>query len=305
MNAGADTMLSDPVLAISTNVLWTARYDYEPGWCLQTHRHKFFQIIYFLSGEGRFVLNRSSHAITSGMLVVIAPGVAHGLTAETMVKTLDVKFELGRAPVRRKLLSLPAITTPAGAAIPALMERIREEGEHKGPLYRETCNVYLTEILVTVLKHHHTPLPGPPVVEDGSSTADRLLRQAIEFIRFNYKQDISIGDVTQRLHCSDRVLRRHFRFGLQTSPLDYLQRYRIERAKELILYSDYPLKQIALAVGFKTVHHFTRRFAVIEGVPPAAWRRTHLQGIRKEVLIDPRYRNASWTDTGARPKARA
>ena len=32
---------------------------------------------------------------------------------------------------------------------------------------------------------------------------------------------------------------------------------------------DYALKQIALAVGFKTIHHFTRRFAIVEGTPPS------------------------------------
>jgi AraC-like DNA-binding protein len=72
----------------------------------------------------------------------------------------------------------------------------------------------------------------------------------------------------------------------------------VARAKELIEYSDYALKEIAEAVGFKTVHHFTRTFTATEGLSPGAWRRKYLEGIRKDVCINPSFSNMNWTIAG-------
>ena len=65
-------------------------------------------------------------------------------------------------------------------------------------------------------------------------------------------------------------------------PLEFLQRHRIGQAKLLIQYSDYTLKEIAERVGFQTVHHFT-------------WHFTALEGIRKDVYINPRFENRIFT----------
>jgi transcriptional regulator GlxA family with amidase domain len=51
---------------------------------------------------------------------------------------------------------------------------------------------------------------------------------------------------------------------------------RVELAKHLILNTDEPLCQIALAAGFVDQSHFTRVFSQRVRVSPAAWRRDNL-----------------------------
>jgi AraC family transcriptional regulator len=50
----------------------------------------------------------------------------------------------------------------------------------------------------------------------------------------------------------------------------------VELAKHLILNTDEPLCQIALAAGFVDQSHFTRVFSQRVRVSPAAWRRDNL-----------------------------
>ena len=101
-----------------------------------------------------------------------------------------------------------------------------------------------------------------------------------------------IADTVQR---SDRHIRQHFEDCLGVPPMRYLLQYRIKRAKELIQYSDYALKEIAELVGFKTIHHFTRVFREVAGESPGAWRRKYRAGICKDVCIQPHFSNVNRT----------
>ncbi|HLQ51011.1 MAG TPA: helix-turn-helix domain-containing protein, partial [Terriglobales bacterium] len=103
--------------------------------------------------------------------------------------------------------------------------------------------------------------------------------------------------IANSLGLSNRSVHRHFKETMGMPPMRYLLQYRVEKAKDLIRYSDYALKEIAELTGFKTIHHFTRVFSEIAGVPPAAWRRKYCQGICKDVCIDPHFSNVVMTVT--------
>ena len=84
-------------------VLWTARYDYQANSKLRRHRHDYFQLIHCIGGEGSFQLGASKFSLTPGALFLIKPRKYHGLTAATLVKTLDLKFEVRDANLRQRV----------------------------------------------------------------------------------------------------------------------------------------------------------------------------------------------------------
>ena len=67
------------MLSSTVDVLWTARYDYEPGWSFAPHRHEHFQMMFFVSGRGAFRLAQTEGAIRGGTLILIKLGEAHSL----------------------------------------------------------------------------------------------------------------------------------------------------------------------------------------------------------------------------------
>jgi AraC family transcriptional regulator of arabinose operon len=60
----------------------------------------------------------------------------------------------------------------------------------------------------------------------------------------------------------------------------YLIRLKIERARHLLLQSDWTVEQIADRLGFTDVFYFTRCFKNALGLPPARYRRTRLAGLK-------------------------
>ena len=87
----------------------------------------------------------------------------------------------------------------------------------------------------------------------------------------------------------------HFRRSLGISPLEHLHASRILYAKSLIEFSDYSLKEIAGLAGFRNVQHFNRVFKQVAKRTPASWRAEYLEGVRKDVVINPMFSNRNWT----------
>ena len=283
------------MLGAALDVLWISRYDYHTGWRLERHRHNYFQMIHFLSGEGVFDLGQEQIAIHPGLLLLIDPGEWHGALAYSLLKTLDVKFTVRNPSFRRMLLAAPSWNTAAESRIAELLGCIRSEGERKGPFYREMCRALMAEILFLYLRMQRTASLPPVAGGQSEMLDDALLRKSLDYIHRNYEAPIAVADIAKALGCCDRSLRLHFRSALGVRPLDYLQRYRLDRAKELIERSDSPLKEVALKVGFQTVQHFTRRFTAAEGMTPGVWRERFREGICKDVCINPSFSNPNWT----------
>lgn len=284
------------MLGSTIEVLWTARYDYQPGWVLEPHHHSYFQMLYILSGKGTFQMEDYSFPVRGGLLLLVKPGAVHGATASSVIKTLDVKFQVRHPVLRKALIAAPRHVSIGASPIPGLLERIRFEGETKNPLYRDVCRALMAEIVLLYLRHG-SGISGKsfaPAETDGL-VPDPVLRKSLDYIRQNYAGNVAVADIARALGCCERSLRLHFRNALGVRPLEYLQRYRLSRAKELIEYSDYSLKEIAVRVGFKNVHHFTRLFAASEGKSPGAWRQQYREGIRKDVCINPHFENPDWT----------
>ncbi len=281
---------------LPVDVLWIARYDYGPGWTLRLHHHNYLQMILFLDGRGEFTVCDRPFPIHGGELFLLRPGEQHAFRAESLVRTLDVKFRVAPGALLRRLHSAATVLLSSEPSLAARLERIRAEGEQKGLFYRELCSVLLSEILYLYLRQDQH---GPPVDQSaeaaGAMAHDRVLARALEFVRTRYQNPLTIREIARAAGCTERTLRLHFQAAFRMPPLTFLQRHRIAKAKTLIQYSDYALKEIAEQVGFQTVHHFTRLFTVMEGRSPAAWRREYLKGIRKDVYINPQFENRIFT----------
>jgi AraC-like DNA-binding protein len=283
------------MLTTSVDVLWTARYDYKHNWKLVPHEHNYFQMIYFLAGSGCLFLTDREYRIRPGDLFLIKPHKKHALAPYSPLKTLDLKFRVYDVDLRQSLLNATERITEKGATLATLFEHIRCEGEATSYLYRESCNLSLLQILIRYLRLDRKEPEAVAELREEELPNDDVVRRALEFIRSHYAEDLNLPRIAGTLQRSDRHVRQHFEDCLGVPPMRYLLQYRITRAKELIRYSDYALKEIAELVGFKTIHHFTRVFREVAGESPAAWRRKYQAGICKDVCIQPHFSNVNRT----------
>jgi len=71
---------------------------------------------------------------------------------------------------------------------------------------------------------------------------------------------------------SPAQFRRQFHVWFQIPPQAYLQRHRLEQARQLLKSSDESVSAIGARLGFYNASHFTRLFKRENGLPPASYR---------------------------------
>ena len=99
-----------------------------------------------------------------------------------------------------------------------------------------------------------------------------LVKQASAFIQQNYTRSFSLEELAETIGVSKSYLSRIFKTDTGISLWDYLNRYRIQKAKELLLFTDESITAIAADVGYEDVGYFGRVFREIVGCSPRAFR---------------------------------
>lgn len=100
------------------------------------------------------------------------------------------------------------------------------------------------------------------------------LAAAVQYISENFTQTISIKNLAKQSKLSIRQFQRKFQQTFQTSPQEYLLKFRLLKAAELLVNTDQRITQIAHESGFYDHSSFTRHFKKYMNQTPSAYR-TH------------------------------
>jgi transcriptional regulator GlxA family with amidase domain len=103
---------------------------------------------------------------------------------------------------------------------------------------------------------------------------DEILRSQT-FIEQNYAANISIDQVSSLSHMGKRNFIRRFKAATNNTPIEYLQRVRIEAAKKALENEDCPLDQILNRTGYEDIKNFRTIFKRITGLSPRDYRKRY------------------------------
>ena len=114
-----------------------------------------------------------------------------------------------------------------------------------------------------------------PSARDPIPAYVHLLR-ARDLIDRAYGEPLDVPALAREAFASEAHFIRSFRAAFGEPPHRYLQRRRVERAKELLRATDESVTEISLRVGFRSLGTFSRTFRSLAGESPsgyrAAWR---------------------------------
>jgi AraC-like DNA-binding protein len=117
----------------------------------------------------------------------------------------------------------------------------------------------------------------------GTAT-QRLVRRAVAYIEQHHSEAITRDEIARHVAISPDYLTDCFGQELGITPITYLNRCRIHKARELLERSDRTVTDVAMTVGFSEVSHFTRTFHRDVGVSPRAYRRGQRGQVSDEGL---------------------
>lgn len=98
------------------------------------------------------------------------------------------------------------------------------------------------------------------------------VQKALRFIEENYANPITLENMSELVHLNSSYFSKTFADYVGEGFSKYLSRYRIEKAKEMLISSDILVTEIGPMVGFSDYTAFTRKFKQLTGVSPSDYR---------------------------------
>lgn len=158
------------------------------------------------------------------------------------------------------------LTCSGGTAAMDLMLHLISE-RHGADLARQVANQF----------HHERIRTGQENQSGGHLKRVAALpppvRAAVRLMQSHMEDLISIAEIARRSDLSARQIERLFLRHVGMSPARYYISLRIERARELLLYSNQPILSIGVACGFTSTSHFANWFKRLHGCTPSQMRK--------------------------------
>lgn len=109
----------------------------------------------------------------------------------------------------------------------------------------------------------------------GGRLAEFYTKEATTFIAQNYALPLTVEDMANRCNLDRSYFGKIFKETMGQSPQEFLIRYRMAKAAELLKLTDLPIGKISAQVGYPNQLHFSRAFKNIYSVSPRAYRQNH------------------------------
>jgi len=143
--------------------------------------------------------------------------------------------------------------------------------------------IYLLEkfwgvsVAAKVSRHFLMDIPKAPVefqlaLDQQKRHSDARIQTAQQWMESNFSSDFLLDEVAEKVGLSLRSFRRRFKDATGETPMQYLQRIRIETAKQLLATSTLGIDQIGYRVGYEDASYFSRIFKQKLNVTPGEYR---------------------------------
>lgn len=231
-----------------------------------------FQVNYITSGKGIMETKHGKYKIEQGSILLIFPGEWHRYKPEQ--KTGWTEHYIGFNGEFTKMLfqheifskNNPIINIGFQDSFVKEFNEIFQLVKAEKPGFQLECAgkvIYLLGRIISIVKNN----------EFANKKVEQTIRKACLYLRDNTHQNINTEELATNLNISYSYFRRMFKKYTGLSPNQYHLGLRIQKSKDLIRYSDKSIKEIALELGFDSIHYFSRIFKNKEGVSPSTLRK--------------------------------
>ncbi len=250
------------------NVLWLGKYVQD--WDNLSHEHTFYQLFGLIGGQGSIVIGDEQYVLEKEQLYLIPPGTSHVIIKDdpdNIPKFHDIKFEILDSQLADAVRQLGTrVRLKHYEWFSRLFDDLLEESNQKNPFYYPLINATFFSTLVQIIRDAHESGPGDrgatnlfdlsvPETYEGLAIQDVL-----QYIRDHYARPISLDRLAKLAAVNKTKLITVFKELLGTTPLQYINQLRLQKAKELLINTDINISEVARVAGFRSIHYFSRIF---------------------------------------------
>lgn len=249
------------------------------------HEHDYAEMSYVISGKARYLVGDEEFDVEAGDLVICNPGVKHTHIVVNPKKP-TIELIMGFTDFQFKNMKPNSIelnyegyvlhtTTELKQKIAMLCHGMiaEKESNQVGQYFMLKTN--LMQILLLIVREIvgvERPIQkGYNFVTYNKSYA---VNRILKYLNENYENKISLEQIAHNMYLSPVYISKIFKEETGESPINYLIKIRLERAKEILLTEGSgSIKSIANQVGYDDVYHFSKLFKKYYGLSPLYYRK--------------------------------
>lgn len=260
------------------------------------HSHEYVEIMYINFGEMDIEYAESENGsarvvtVSTGEYAVIDGGVAHKITVrdkETQILNVELQYS---APVPPLCLSVKTLIendksfkslfserehffvltdhSNVGRLLLMLIEYLKSIEQSNRESYRAPFVDFSIAALLCQIADNYVQQN-----EIHSYTGVKYLRKATKYISENYSHALTVQGISEVAGVSQNYLNKLFRDEFSMTVNEYVNYYKIFKAKMLLEKTDIPVAEVAAQAGYNTKQNFNKNFSRYVNMSPREYKK--------------------------------
>jgi AraC-like DNA-binding protein len=271
---------------LGLRLFYISQEKYEKHSLLSSHFHPFPVIMFVieLKGECTYRIDGKTYNTQKGDLILCNPGTYHEkyLSAGSSITEFHLAFDsftlIGLSPDM-------LIEGSSHAVIRLALQHYKyfetfkdllEEQLIQKPGYETILKAMAIRLIIQALRdlnnsRSYLPVPSQIYVRVNKN---ELINHLKDFLYQNYNKDLYIEKIAKNMYVTPTYLCKIFKEVTGETPMGFLIKLRLNKAKELLEMGSYSIKEISKNIGYNDYYHFSKLFKKYYGVSPSKYKAT-------------------------------
>ena len=221
-----------------------------------------YQILYIHNGCGHFFLNNRWEIAPAGSIVVYLPSEPQIYTyyAKDQPEIYWIHFAGNHSKELIEQYHIHNCYIGTHRTLAQLFDEMILELQVHKPFFQDITLAALLKMLPMLERFYLSQNSTP----DSSVMIERLIVE----LNKRYMDQWNISSMAACCHLSPDYFSHQFKDMIGTSPIQYLNNLRIEKAKEFLLTESLGVSEVAALVGYKDPLYFSKMFKRATGISP-------------------------------------
>ena len=244
------------------------------------HWHDELEIIYIIKGKLNVSINGQNYVGEPGSIFIVNPKELHLMGSDdasidyyTILFPLEfISFQTNDSlendllkPLRKGTLIFDSCIFDN--SLYDIIDNILKVNSEKNFGYELRTRILLLELLSKLIS------TSDMIKMADSLQVSNIQREIISYIQENYTGSLSLTDLAEEFHMSEKYFSRYFKKHFHLTFSRYVSHMRLSHARKLLETTDMPVTDVAFASGFLSVSYFIRSFKAEYGTTPLSFRK--------------------------------
>ncbi|MCR8634186.1 helix-turn-helix transcriptional regulator [Paenibacillus radicis (ex Xue et al. 2023)] len=231
----------------------------------------YYALHFVMNGKIRHVYGEQQIELAKGDVFCAYPGVVYRhfiIPSDQPLEMIWVSIDGGQTPL---LLEKAGFRPSAPYVLSLIGKELETSLVHLFSQHEDNSSRRQVELIAAIYRIFGLMIPQKSTDKSDAGPAAWIPR-SIEYMNMHYTENINVQDVAAYISVHRAYFSKIFSQQIGMTPIQYLQKLRMERALQLLQQTRHTVTEIAIMLGYPDLYSFTRAFSKHYAASPSKLR---------------------------------